>query len=218
MILKTWIALAALAVTLDAAPASAQAQAYTITDLGSLYGCCTSEDESYAAGINNAGDVIGSALTPGGAYHPVPFIYRNGGMVAITSTVGYATAINNAGHVTGYIQQTGNLNMEAFLYDGTVHHLGGLPLHSRDGYAVAWALNNADVIVGESGGMTRGTTGGAMVYVAGQMLSSSYQDARIAYGINDAGARAVYMTRLEAPPHSGVQTWQRKRPRCSNGL
>src|SRR5438093_13257736 len=108
------------------------------------------------------------SISSGLGVHPVPFIYRNGGMVAITSTVGYATAINNAGHVTGYIQQTGNLNMEAFLYDGTVHHLGGLPLHSRDGYAVAWALNNADVIVGESGGMTRGTTGGAMVYVAGQ--------------------------------------------------
>jgi probable HAF family extracellular repeat protein len=188
MIPKTWIGLAAVAVTLGAAPAFAQAQRYTITDLGSLYGCCTSEDESYATGINNAGDVVGSALTPAGVYHPVPFIYRNGRMVAITSTLGYATAINNAGHVTGYIQRTGNVNMEAFLYDDSLHHLGGLPLHSRDGYAVAWALNNTDVIVGESGGMSRGALAGAMVWVAGQMFSSAYRDARIAYGVNDSGA------------------------------
>jgi probable HAF family extracellular repeat protein len=188
MIPKTWIALAALAVTLDAASASAQAQRYTIADLGSLYGCCTSEDESYAAGINNAGDVVGSALTPVGEYHPVPFIYRNGRMAAITSATGYATAINNAGQVTGYIQRIGNMNMEAFLYDNAVHRLGGLPTHSRDGYAIGWALNNAGVVVGESGGMTRGATAGAMVYANGRMFSSSYRDARIAYGVNDSGA------------------------------
>ncbi len=188
MIPKTWIALAALAVTLDTAPASVQAQRYTITDLGSLYGCCTDADESYAAGINNAGDVVGSALTPVSEYHPVPFIYRNGRMAAITRATGYATAINNAGHVTGYIQRVGNINMEAFLYDGAVHRLGGLPLHSRNGYSVAWALNNTGVVVGESGGMTRGATAGAMVYVNGQMFSSSYRDARIAYGVNDSGA------------------------------
>ena len=173
---------------LDAVPASAQAQRYTITDLGSLYGCCTSDDESYAAGINNAGDVVGSALLPDGEYHPVPFIYRNGHMAAITSTPGYATAINSSGRVTGYIQRVGNLNMEAFTYDGTVHHLGGLPRHSRDGYAVAWALNNFGVVVGESGGMTRGAAAGAMIYMNGQMFSSNYQDARIAYGVNDSGA------------------------------
>jgi len=188
MVLKTWIAFAALAATLNAVPASAQAQRYTITDLGSLYGCCTTDDESYAVGINNAGDVVGSALTPVSAYHPVPFIYRNGRMVAITDALGYATAINTAGHVAGYVQRIGNPNMEAFLYDGTMHRLGGLPLHSRDGYSAAHGLNNTGVVVGEAGGMTRATTGGAMVYVGGQMFSSSYGDARIAYGINDSGA------------------------------
>src|SRR2546422_3920570 len=94
---KTGLALAALAATLVAVPAAAQTQRYTITDLGSLYGCCTSEDEAYATGINNAGDVVGSALVPGNPDRPRPFLYRNGHMTAITSTVGYATAINNAG-------------------------------------------------------------------------------------------------------------------------
>ena len=185
---KTSIALTALAVALLAAPAFAQAPRYTITDLGSLYGCCTEDDESGATGINNAGDVVGWALTPAGEYHPVPFIYRNGRMTAITMATGSATAINNAGHVTGYVQRVGNINAEAFLYDGVVHRLGGLPRHSRHGYSVALALNNAGMVVGESGGMTRGATAGAMVYVHGHMFSSSYRDARIAYGVNDSGA------------------------------
>jgi probable HAF family extracellular repeat protein len=188
MISKTWIVLAALALALDAAPAATSAQRYTITDLGSLYGCCTSDDESYAAGINNAGDVVGSSLTQRGEYHSVPFLYRNGRMSALTSAAGYATAINNAGHVTGYIQRLGNINQEAFLYDGKLHRLGGLPLHSRDGYSVALAMNNAGVLVGESGGMTRDAPQGAMVYANGQMFSSNYRDSRIAYGVNDSGA------------------------------
>jgi len=188
MIQKTWFALAALAITLHGAPVSTQTQQYTITDLGSLYGCCTSDDESAAVGINNAGDVVGWSLTQLGEYHPVPFIYRNGQMTAITTTEGYATAINNAGQVTGYIKRIGNLNMEAFLYDGAVHRLGGLPRHSPDGYSVGWALNNAGVVVGESGGMINPAASGFMVYVNGLMFSSHYRDARIAYGVNDSGA------------------------------
>jgi probable HAF family extracellular repeat protein len=91
--------------------------------------------------------------------------------------------------VTGYIQRLGNtITQEAFLYDGTVHRLGVLPRHSRDGYSVAWALNNAGVLAGESGGMIRAAAVGAMVYANGQMFSSSYRDARVVYGVNDSGA------------------------------
>jgi probable HAF family extracellular repeat protein len=193
MVWKISVALAALALTLDTAPASTQAQRYTITDLGSLYGGYTLDDESHAAGINNAGVVVGSSLTQLGEYHPVPFIYRNGHMSAITNAAGYATAINNAGQVTGYIQRLGtivNVTQEAFLYDGIVHRLGVLPRHSRDGDSVAWALNNNGMVVGASGGMIRAAAGGAMVYANGVMVSSNYRDAGVAYAVNDSGAIA----------------------------
>jgi probable HAF family extracellular repeat protein len=74
-----------------------------MTDLGTMGG-----DFSSASGINNAGQVAGSSLTPEGSYRA--FITGSNGMgMTHLGTLGGASRgagdINDAGHVSG---QTGN--------------------------------------------------------------------------------------------------------------
>src|SRR5215471_9925267 len=92
--------LGALALSLGGAGRAAAE--YIVTDLGSLGGFFSS-----ATAINNSGQVVGTADTSAGAWHP--FLYSGGKMIDLGTPAGYegyANGINNRGQVVGtYIGQ-----------------------------------------------------------------------------------------------------------------
>jgi probable HAF family extracellular repeat protein len=166
-----WIELPCVSVRVRAA----EAPAYVVADLGTLGGCM-----STAKAINNNGEVVGYSLTATDSMER-PFIYRNGGMTPISGSFGWATGINDAGWVTGFVRLPGNPNVDAFLYrDDVLADLGGLPGYSNLPYSLAYAINNAGTIVGES-------KAEAMIYADGGMSGFSRRAALVAYGLNDAG-------------------------------
>ncbi len=107
------LALAALSVSVAA---SAQVQNYTAIDLGTLPGGYY----SYAYGINNSGQVVGSSTTASGDQHA--FLYSGGTMIDLGTLPGgsnsYAAGINNSGQVVGSSDFNGNPSFvsHAFLY------------------------------------------------------------------------------------------------------
>ena len=85
----------------------AQAQVtYTLTNLGTLGGsdnAGSSVPYSYAAAINNAGQIVGSSYTPAHVQHA--FLYQNGTMTDLATTYGagfiQAEDINNSSQIVG---------------------------------------------------------------------------------------------------------------------
>ena len=122
------------------APVSAHGQSYSMTDLGTGGGEC-----SAAAAINNSGHVVGSTNTgPIDDGTVSPFVYRNGAMTLITPGYGYATAINDAGHVTGFAcREPGPCFItRAFLYDNLrLKFLGGLHGPDVDPSSQGYGIN-----------------------------------------------------------------------------
>lgn len=169
----------------------ADSLAYTIADLGTLGGCM-----SMAKAVNNSGDVVGYSLNATESMER-PFIYRNGVMSAISDSFGWGTGINDAGQATGFVGLPGHPNVDAFLYQGDVlTDLGGLPGYSNQPYSVAYAINSAGTIVGDSKAQ-------GMIYADGRMSGLSRQNARSAYGINDAGTIVGGLTSGHAFVFSG---------------
>src|SRR5947208_11075375 len=87
-----------------ATPRASAAVTYTITDLGTLGGAT-----SRAEAINNAGQVVGSALTSGGAGASVDhaFLWQDGRLTDLRTLDGDpgtsgARGINTAGQVVGW--------------------------------------------------------------------------------------------------------------------
>ncbi len=106
------------------AAGSAQAVTYTVTDLGSLTGA---NGTSYASGINDSGQVVGSSFLAELPVTQHAFLYSgevmtdlgtltHGGNAGFTS---YAQDINNSGQVVGGSSFDG-ITYEAFLYSGGV--------------------------------------------------------------------------------------------------
>lgn len=131
----------------------------TYTDLGTFpYG-----DSSYAAAINNRGDVVGAAATyiDGGPNHPLnPFLSHHGTMTDLGNLGGIwtgALSINDRGQIVGYAGLAGsggNLYPQtAFLYEnGVMRDLGGLVANpNRDFSSVARDINTLGQIVGAAG-------------------------------------------------------------------
>jgi probable HAF family extracellular repeat protein len=129
---------------------SAHAQQYTVTALGTLGGT-----ETFAAGINNAGQVVGYATTAGDA--ATGAVLWNGATPTVLGALGgathsAATAINDAGQVVGYAQSADYTVQAAVLWNGTTPtNLGALPGGSK---ATALGINNAGQVVGSSETMT----------------------------------------------------------------
>ncbi len=122
------------------------AQKYTVTDLGTIGG-----NLSYATGVNNAGQVVGSSYISkqNGIYHG--FIWTAASGLQDLGTLGgnnsYANAINNAGQVVGCsdISTNNTIPGHAFLWTqaGGMQDLGTLGNGS-----CATGINGAGEVIG----------------------------------------------------------------------
>jgi len=152
---------------------------YTVTDLGTLGG-----SQSYAYGINNAGQVVGYSF-PTGELNGLAraFVYTDGVMTDLGAPVGtesFAYAIDEAGLVVGRAEG------QAVMYSGGTISSLGTPPGSASPYGCAYAINNSGQIVGW-----------AQVAWAHGFICSSGQVSDLgtlpgalysyAYGINDSG-------------------------------
>lgn len=115
----------------------------SVTDLGSL-----SANKSYAFGINNNGQIAGSAENTSGDARA--FLWQSGSGMQEIGTLGgtqsAAQGINEAGQIAGYAY-TADGHKHAFLYSGgTMADLGTL----HGGASGAYGINNAGQVVGWS--------------------------------------------------------------------
>jgi probable HAF family extracellular repeat protein len=116
----------------------------TMTGLGTLGG-----RDSFAFGINNAGQITGESLITGNTGSHA-FLYSNGvlqdlGTFGGPNSVG--TAVNDVGQVTG-LAYLADFTHHAFVYsNGTMTDLGTL---TPGGFSLGAALNNAGHVTGSA--------------------------------------------------------------------
>lgn len=110
--------------------------------------------DSAATWINNSGITVGNSsehVGPGFDYETHPVMFTPNGIVNLgvkNSVGGWATGINNASQVVGYLYfSTPVQATEAFLYQNGVMTPLGYPVPTI-GYSQAYAINNNGLIVG----------------------------------------------------------------------
>jgi probable HAF family extracellular repeat protein len=155
----------------------------TMMDLGTLGG-----DNSYASGINDAGQIVGvsdSAEIDQYGDHPQhAFLWQNGVMTDLGTLGGSASrayGINNAGQIVGDADIAGDNVPHAFLWqNGVMTDLGTLP---GGYYSTASAINNAGQVVGVS------DSNYPFIWQNGTMTALDMDGANSGYAaaINDAG-------------------------------
>ena len=173
-----------------AAASFANAQSYTLTDLGTLGG-----DLNVATGINDFGTVVGySSYKSLSGNDSRAFIYSSGQMSALEGAH-VARGINNAGTVVGDFYIPGGWD-HAFSYsNGQLTDLGAFGGSSS--FSIAYAINNPGTIVGWSNSSPSGDNGRFFIYSNGVMTDPSllsgfsYTDAR---GVNTAGTVVGQLT------------------------
>jgi probable HAF family extracellular repeat protein len=146
---------------------------------------------SFALGINNAGQVVGWSDTkaPVGSH---AFLYSNGVMHDLGTFGGIysaAFAINDLGQVVGYADTPTELH--AFLYsNGVMYDLGTL----GGDFSIAQAINEFGQIVGYSTTSSNPNSDHAFLFSDGVMVDlntlippNSGWELTGAYGINDSG-------------------------------
>jgi probable HAF family extracellular repeat protein len=123
----------AFRVVLDTVP-----KKYKIIDLGTLGGT-----SSWAFGMNNNGQVVGSSFPRGTTTTINPYLYSNGRMTNLNTNGGWATGINDSGQVVG--TAVIGSNSHAFTYSNghttDLGTLGGI-------YSEGWAINKNGLAVG----------------------------------------------------------------------
>ena len=191
---------AAAHVGFKAVPLVAEGVRYTVTDLGAA-GCCYEWIRgSSALAVNAHGDVAGITSSPTDPLRQVPFVYRNGTMTVISDNYGWATGINDAGQVTGFVQLPGRPNVTAFVYrDGVFRDLGTLSGYSNQPYSIGWSINNNGVVAGDS-------NNAAWVAEPAEMWRINRRSARAAYGINDGGDLTGLLETMSPRVHGFLMT------------
>lgn len=170
------------ALEIAAQPSTAQ-QAYELTDLGTLGG-----STSNAAGINSAGQVVGSSTTTGDLTTHA-FLYSQGTMIdlgTLGGTSSQASGINNSAQVVGSAALASGAT-HATLWNGTTPtDLGTQGTNSSS----ASAINNGGTSVGSVGSNAALFINGLVVLLP--PVPSTYVGTSAAYAINDSGQIAGY--------------------------
>lgn len=163
--------------------APAHAQTYTVTDLWVQSGA-----QVRAFFLNASGQVAGEVLT---LPRPYAFLFSGGVLVdlgALDGRPSTATALNDAGQVTGAVRNSDGMQ-HAFLYsNGVMTDLGVLPGGT---WSVGYAINSAGEVAG-MGDNAFGAT--AFKYSNGVMTDLGTFGGGYAtpFAINDAGQVAGY--------------------------
>ena len=177
-----------LAVLLVSVAANARAQSYTAIDLGSTL---PGGSVTYAFGINNSGQVVGTATIAGG--HPHAFRYSDGILTDLGAPSGsysYGRGINNAGQVVG---MTMSLGASVFVYSG------GMPFNGETHPWIvdAYGINDSGQVVASSYDIY-GTSIGLYLYSDWSKIFQSPPDRSL---IPDLSG---YFPGLNSPPPAGL--------------
>ena len=162
----------------------AVASLYDITDLGTLDG---PGSYSYAYGLNDNGDVVGTSTNSSGYAHP--YFWSGGTMTDLASgtmNIGDAFGINNSGDIVGWLTSSPGADGDAFVYSGGTMNFLGAATSGNTG--VGTGINGSGTVAGWS---TTGIltfeawseTGGTYTPI-GPDLGGSFM---ISQGINDSG-------------------------------
>ena len=142
-------------------------------------------DATYAAGINNAGQIVGQFHDSTG-YHG--YLYSDGIFTTLdapsAAAFTVATGINDAGQVVGMFRDGGGAQ-HGFLYSAGVYTTLNDPLAPND--SIAYDINNVGQIVGNfsNGSGTHGFLYSGGIYTT--LDDPLATGPTLAYGINDAG-------------------------------
>ena len=170
--------------------ATAAAQTYTVTDLGTL-GANSRGNYSQAFCINASGQVAGQSSASSTSFTDPAFLYSAGQLSSLGTLggeYGQARGINTAGQVVGYSTLTSG-SYRAFLYTGgQMLDLGTLGAD----YSAAYGLNEFGQVVGVSANVALQQH--AFLYSNGQMmdLGTLGGATSTAYGINNQGIIVGY--------------------------
>lgn len=180
----------------------------TMISLGALPG----GSDSIAYGINDAGTVVGWADTSGGLWRA--FQYGSTGMTDLGTLPGdgqaQAYGINNVGQVVGWsfptddttgnlcLLRVGNCPLHAFLYDnGSMAALENLPGATT---SLAYNINDAGQIVGDSGPHGFLDTGGVMTDISTLPGGTDSH----AIDINNTGQVVGWAVASDGNPHATI--------------
>jgi probable HAF family extracellular repeat protein len=166
-------------------------------------------DYSIAHGVNAQGLVVGESLVTTFDPHADPFVFDGSTPGAVITPMpgsyasGSARAVNDVGHITGWVSSNVDTWGQAFLYaDGVVIGLGAIP---GKAYSIGTALNNFDQVVGYAFGEWVDTgccgliwsnsiyrayfhDGLSAINLNDELPESSGWTLTVATGINEAGA------------------------------
>ncbi len=192
---KYWLARGIAAAILLIGAFQANAQSYNYTNLGTLGG-----NNSYAYGINNAGQIVGSAYKQFsgelGDFQAERATLWSGSTTTDLGTLGgpssRAYAINNAGQIAGSAHDTAGDYQATRWYNGTISNLGTLGGQLSE----AWGINSSGQAVGYAGipsGSYR-----AAVWNGTTAADLGGGDFSVATAINDAGQIAGAMSLIYA--------------------